>query len=513
MDIKKYIYGHCISPVRVSVWDSYKQCNSLFELPCGKCLHCRNTHINEWVTRLYAQAKYSAHVYYITLDYASFDLTSPVARKLAAETAACYHNINCNSKYGMHPLILEKSHLQNFLKRFRKNTGKKIQYFACGEYGTHAKGHGYGRPHFHLIVFSNDSISPVEFEDAWTLNGYKIGRVDYHDLVANGSFSKIKTKNINDKYNANFVFKYVCKYLQKSDFDFEKLATIDFHRTYFESLCETLADTDTLFPKIERITDKSEIDERWKEYKLFYSPFIVCSRRPSIGFTYFEENCNRFKKQDFRLFGLPKEVSIFPNYYRRKTKESICPYTSIGEISCRPSSNSRLPFVVSVLRQILDMRTRVENLSVSRSDDWYISRYLDKDYLHKVVDGLPTGIRKSDLHLFNLNTKTFYIFNGYDYACWHKYNRIGYEFVGYVPIENVLSIVQPFSDNLVSTVLRPNYIARKQREKTLYDSLVALYGKDDTLDKFKEEVYARYRVELLEIQKIKFLSQNSKISL
>lgn len=45
-----------------------------------------------------------------------------------------------------HP-TLDKSDLQKFLKRLRKNMGK-FRYFACGEYGT--KTH---RPHYHLIIF------------------------------------------------------------------------------------------------------------------------------------------------------------------------------------------------------------------------------------------------------------------------------------------------------------------------------------------------------------------------
>lgn len=225
MDLKKYIYSHCVSPVRTKVWDSYSQSFIYRELPCGKCLHCRNTHINEWCTRLIAQRKYSKYCYYVSLDYAPFTLSDPTSRSLAAETAAVYHNINKFGKYGMHPLVLCKNHLQDFYKRLRK-LGVKCQYFACGEYGTHANGRGFGRPHFHNIIFSNFPISQDIFDKAWTINNYKIGRVDFVDMsnLALGDTNSLK------------IYKYVCKYLQKADFDFEKLATIDFHRTYFKSL-------------------------------------------------------------------------------------------------------------------------------------------------------------------------------------------------------------------------------------------------------------------------------------
>ena len=158
MNLRNYIYGHCVSPISTKIWDAYSQSYIIRQVPCGKCLHCQNTHINEWVTRLVAQRKYSKFCYYVSLDYAPFSVANPVALKLARETAACYHNINATSHYGMHPLLLCKNHLQDFYKRLRKNTGIKLQYFACGEYGMHANGRGYGRPHFHNIIFANEPI-------------------------------------------------------------------------------------------------------------------------------------------------------------------------------------------------------------------------------------------------------------------------------------------------------------------------------------------------------------------
>ena len=313
MDIKKYIYGHCVQPVKVRVYDAYSQSYVYRLLPCGKCLHCRNTHINEWCTRLFAQRKYSKFCYYVSLDYAPFDITKPVAKKLAAETAACYHNINKYKHFGMHPLLLCKNHLQDFYKRLRKNTGLKIQYFACGEYGTHANGRGYGRPHFHNIVFSDCPISCEDFEKSWSIDGYRIGRVDYVDM--NSIIYEDSTESLK-------IFKYVCKYLQKSDFDFDKLATIDYHRAYFKSL-SLIIKQNNLF-ETEFSTDSNlETGFTWKDYTTLYSPFIVCSRRPAIGSAYLAEHLERFERADFRLFGLPLEGLAFPRYYLRKAKESV----------------------------------------------------------------------------------------------------------------------------------------------------------------------------------------------
>lgn len=64
--------------------------------------------------------------------------------------------------------ILVKADLQNFFKRLRKEyNGKKIKYYACGEYGEEGD-----RPHYHAILFG---LSPVEenLRQVWGL-----GRVD-----------------------------------------------------------------------------------------------------------------------------------------------------------------------------------------------------------------------------------------------------------------------------------------------------------------------------------------------
>lgn len=46
---------------------------------------------------------------------------------------------------------LVKKHFQDFMKRLRKNTGVKLRYFVCGEYGEQTF-----RPHYHAIIFGYD---------------------------------------------------------------------------------------------------------------------------------------------------------------------------------------------------------------------------------------------------------------------------------------------------------------------------------------------------------------------
>lgn len=54
-----------------------------------------------------------------------------------------YNDENCPLDGG-----LVKSDFQKFMKRLRKNTGKKIRYYYCGEYGDKNN-----RPHYHAILF------------------------------------------------------------------------------------------------------------------------------------------------------------------------------------------------------------------------------------------------------------------------------------------------------------------------------------------------------------------------
>lgn len=514
MDLKKYIYGHCVYPVSLRVFDAYSSSYVVRKVPCGKCLHCRNTRVNEWVTRLYAQALYSKYVYYITLDYAPFSYEKDVfsddtAQLLAAETAACWNNLNKNSRYGMQPILLKKHHLQNFLKRFRKNTGLKIQYFACGEYGMHAKGRGYGRPHFHLIVYCDSPITQTMFEDAWTLNGYKIGKVDYQDLRACGAFDD--NIHISDSKS---VFKYVCKYLQKSDFDFEKLATINFHRSYFKSITPSMLSSEYLTGETE-----NRIKFAWKEYCEQFSPFVVCSRKPSIGLRYYEENCERFSRGDLQLFGLSKECVAFPRYFLRKTKEAFCRFRCLGEVSQNPSSSARLGYVSALLREIQNSWFDFSSFDASTAKRWFVYREKTENGEKRFITpyfGADFKVPLSFFHFYDYKNKSMYQFNGYSYTIWHKYNKLGFVRVGELGIDEVLNNVLPEFRRVHFDFYSPMHFKQLITENDLSDTIDRLFKGDSFDDKYKlfmKEVQNIYFNELALNRKTKLLTQNSKIEL
>ena len=60
---------------------------------------------------------------------------------------------------------LEKSHLQKWIRSVRKkgtHLGRKLRYFAAGEYGSKS-----GRPHYHLILFGIGPTWNQIFADTW----------------------------------------------------------------------------------------------------------------------------------------------------------------------------------------------------------------------------------------------------------------------------------------------------------------------------------------------------------
>jgi hypothetical protein len=91
-------------------------------VPCGRCIGCRLEYSRQWAVRCMHEAACHDDNAFITLTYAPEHLPSD---------------------YSIH-----KEELQKFFKRLRKNTGVKLRYFACGEYGEQNN-----RPHYHAIIF------------------------------------------------------------------------------------------------------------------------------------------------------------------------------------------------------------------------------------------------------------------------------------------------------------------------------------------------------------------------
>jgi len=136
LGLKPRLLRQCTNPQYV--WRDKKNHRDALKVPCGKCDACRFRRSYEWKTRLVYEAKGIGmeNCVFLTLTYC---------------------DSYCDGS-------LHKDHLQDFLKRLRyyfdSMYGKKLRFYACGEYGTHTY-----RPHYHLIVFG---VSPDEYNHVRT---------------------------------------------------------------------------------------------------------------------------------------------------------------------------------------------------------------------------------------------------------------------------------------------------------------------------------------------------------
>lgn len=99
------------------------------QVACGRCIGCRLERSRQWAIRCVHEAQMHELNTWLTLTYRDEEL------------------IYGGAEHG----ILYPRHLELFWKRLRKYTGKRLRYFACGEYGDESS-----RPHYHACVFGYD---------------------------------------------------------------------------------------------------------------------------------------------------------------------------------------------------------------------------------------------------------------------------------------------------------------------------------------------------------------------
>lgn len=140
------------------------------QVPCGRCIGCRLERSRNWAIRCVHEAQGHEDNSFITLTYRDEEL------------------IYGGAAHG----ILYPRHLELFWKRFRKRAGKKLRYFACGEYGDISH-----RPHYHAIVFGyrfpDEQISATKngsiyrrsnmLDDVWSHGNCIIGDVTFESAA------------------------------------------------------------------------------------------------------------------------------------------------------------------------------------------------------------------------------------------------------------------------------------------------------------------------------------------
>lgn len=164
--------------------------STLLNYPCGQCKACRITKRQQWTYRLLLEAREHKFVYFVTLTY----------------------NDECLPENGS----LKKSDLQDWIRSVRKRSGKKIRYYAVGEYGERKT----KRPHYHIMVFSDEEfplkyglvkergrymekVVDSDFNRAW----FKDCRVSVDPIFSGPDFAKV----------AGYVSGYVVKKITNMD--------------------------------------------------------------------------------------------------------------------------------------------------------------------------------------------------------------------------------------------------------------------------------------------------------
>ena len=134
------------SPLQVVIADGVRE--GLTPYPCGQCLPCRINKARIWANRLDLEGRLHNDKIFVTLTYSD------------------EHIPENNS--------LSKKHTQDFFKRLRRVTAKRLRYYCAGEYGTKTD-----RPHYHYIIYGIgvSSESELLIQQCWPFGHIQIGDV------------------------------------------------------------------------------------------------------------------------------------------------------------------------------------------------------------------------------------------------------------------------------------------------------------------------------------------------
>lgn len=187
-----------ILPYKAISSDAFKPGVEWFEIPCGKCLGCRQAQSMEWSNRLMLESYYHKSVYFVTLTY-NDDFIRP-----------CFGYNPENAEAHIFG-TLDKEHIQKFIKRIRFNSGSEdLRYYCAGEYGDRTL-----RPHYHLILFGLN----LPFGDLIPCGISETGNQYYRSKFLEQNWSDPRT---HESYGfvscepANYyTFKYVSAYVTK----------------------------------------------------------------------------------------------------------------------------------------------------------------------------------------------------------------------------------------------------------------------------------------------------------
>lgn len=392
-DLYKTQISDCDHPQTIWITSADTGTKYPIQATCGECYHCRETKQNEWVTRMWHETKLNSRFcYFVTVTYKPQFKFADIPERLL-DAFWHYDDYNETKHKCWSPCLLRIEHLQFFIRNLRNDLAasgrsRSFTYYACGEYG-----HEYGRPHFHMIVWSQDPITSYDITKAWSIRRGKkfmsqdpIGRIEIDDLNQNGTILKDKIIKIDgNSYSPSNAFKYVAKYVGKVE-SYNKRRIMYFIESmqskfnirffnerclkyYIPNFCEyvskhcdepyfaakTFNKVKDLFLMSKYVDKKTCGDHAYYDLLFPFRPFRTCSRAAGIGSIYVKTNIDSLAKGVYRIADPDIEGLVFPSFYLRKTKDYLCGYEFKRRDSVSKSfSKGCRPLILSDLAKLID---------------------------------------------------------------------------------------------------------------------------------------------------------------
>ncbi len=187
-------------------------------LPCGKCLGCRGKQARDWSIRLMNETQMHEHAWFMTLTYSNERLPENGS--------------------------LNPPHLQGFFKALRRERpGKKISYYACGEYGDQTE-----RPHYHAVLYGPDLLDRVPLRSPAGFHVWRASTLEKYWPYGHSEFSTVTPAS------ASYVAGYVRKKLSKKT-----------HPNAYTRVDEDTGELIELEQEFSRMSLKPAIGRRWIE--------------------------------------------------------------------------------------------------------------------------------------------------------------------------------------------------------------------------------------------------------
>lgn len=239
----------------------------LVNVPCGKCLGCKNDYARRWSVRCYHEA--FMHDHFKNCAFVTLTFNNNMLFKR-------------NNVWSVNKLAFSQW-FKRFREQIRSNyaerSDSKVRFFACGEYGSK------GRPHYHLLLFG------FNFPDKYVIQGA-------------GYPKKLQPKLINERlvktYRSPFLERCWSPAGSDDSFGFSTISDVN------QFTCNYVARYVLKKSGLHDFPDREPV-------------FTNCSRMPGLGASYFDRYYTEMFAKGYIDYG-KKCKSDIPRYYVDRLK-------------------------------------------------------------------------------------------------------------------------------------------------------------------------------------------------